>query len=540
MCRSCYIYGGIGERRILVVKRKAASAITLTLMLTSILTLAFNIQPVKAEPKTWIVDDDGPADFHTIQVAINHADNGDTVYIREGTYNENWQKIEIPVLGGYARILVNKTVSIVGENRDFTVIDGNGTTYAIMVMTNGVNITGVTIENASYAGICLYYYTHNVTISKNKVRHSYRGILLTGDSGYSNIIENEIVDNWAAGIDLSRSDCNAIYNNKIENNFVCGIYVGLSIRNSIRANNIINSDFGIALEEASYNTFYHNNFIDNERMQVSRYNIWDDGYPSGGNYWSDYVGVDVKSGPNQDLHGSDSIGDTPYVIDVNNRDRYPLMNPYGAPPPQTYSLTITTTVGGTTNPAPGTYSYTANSTVQVTAIPEVNYLFDYWELDSVNVGSVNPYTVLMDKNHTLKAVFSLIPPPLSVSISPLSASIIVGQSVTFTSTVSGGYTPYTYQWHLNGNPVSGATSNTWIFTPTTSGIYYVHLKVTDAKANTAQSGTARAEVAAVPVGGYSIPIKGQNTPNPLTLYLTLIAILATVFTAIRRKIPNKK
>jgi len=58
-------------------------------------------------------------------------------------------------------------------------------------------------------------------------------------------------------------------------------------------------------------------------------NVWDDGYPSGGNYWSDYTGVDVKGGPDQDLPGSDGIGDTPYVLDTNNRDRYPLTKPYG-------------------------------------------------------------------------------------------------------------------------------------------------------------------------------------------------------------------
>jgi hypothetical protein len=163
----------------------------------------------------------------------------------------------------------------------------------------------------------------------------------------------------------------------------------------------------------------------------------------------------------------------------------------GPPPPPTYSLTITTTVGGTTDPTPGTYSYTANSTVQVTAIPEANYLFEYWEMDSVNVGSANPYTVLMDKNHTLKAVFSLIPSPLSVSISPLSASIPMGQPVTFTSTVSGGYTPYIYQWYLNDTAVSGATMNNWNFTPIALGTYIVHLRVTDAYNSTVQSEIAR-------------------------------------------------
>ena len=87
------------------------------------------------------------------------------------------------------------------------------------------------------------------------------------------------------------------------------------------------------------------------------------------------------------------------------------MHLYGAPPPPTYFLTITTTAEGTTDPASGTYSYTANSLVQVTAIRNTNYVFDHWEPESINVGSVNPYTVPIDKDHTLKAVFSPIPKP---------------------------------------------------------------------------------------------------------------------------------
>jgi hypothetical protein len=75
----------------------------------------------------------------------------------------------------------------------------------------------------------------------------------------------------------------------------------------------------------------------------------------------------------------------------------------------TYTLTITTTTGGTTDPEPGTYTHTAGSTVQVTAKPNTNYIFNHWELDDEEVGSANPYTVTMDKNHTLKAVFSQAP-----------------------------------------------------------------------------------------------------------------------------------
>lgn len=127
------------------------------------------------------------------------------------------------------------------------------------------------------------------------------------------------------------------------------------------------------------------------------------------------------------------------------------------------------------------------------------------------------------------------PEPLSASISPLSASINVGDSVTFTSTVTGGTPPYSYQWYLDGTPVSGATSEAWIFTPTTSGVYYVYLRVTDDIGSTTQSETAHTTVATIPVGGYSTSIKGYITEKPLILYLTLVAILATIFTTIKRK-----
>jgi hypothetical protein len=71
-----------------------------------------------------------------------------------------------------------------------------------------------------------------------------------------------------------------------------------------------------------------------------------------------------------------------------------------------YQLTISSSDGGTTNPAPGSSWYDSGSSVSVTAIPSSGYKFDHWELDGTNVGSANPYTVNMDKPHTLKAVFT--------------------------------------------------------------------------------------------------------------------------------------
>jgi hypothetical protein len=67
-------------------------------------------------------------------------------------------------------------------------------------------------------------------------------------------------------------------------------------------------------------------------------NVWDDGYPSGGNFWSDYAGVDLFSGPLQNETGRDGIGDTAYVIDEDNVDRYPLINPWSPIPVKVFDI----------------------------------------------------------------------------------------------------------------------------------------------------------------------------------------------------------
>jgi hypothetical protein len=131
--------------------------------------------------------------------------------------------------------------------------------------------------------------------------------------------------------------------------------------------------------------------------------------------------------------------------------------------------------------------------------------------------------------------FLIAPLPLSVSISPLNASITLSQSVPFTSTVHGGLTPYSYQWYLDRNPVSSATADTWLYLPSTNGIHYVYLRVTDATNNIAQSETARVSVATVPVGGYTVSFNKQTTAGPLTLYLALSAMLAVFLVGVRRR-----
>jgi len=200
----------------------------------------------------------------------------------------------------------------------------------------------------------------------------------------------------------------------------------------------------------------------------------------------------------------------------------------------TYTLQIVAGPGGSTNPIPGTYNPIVGSTVQVTAVPSAKYGLDYWKLDGTNVGSSNPYNVLMNENHTLEAVFKALPPP-TVSIYPNSALISVGQNVYFSSTVASGTPPYAYQWYLNGNPVTGATSSTWTFTTNTAGTYAVYLKITDSATNTAQSKTASVTVITVTVGGTSFAYTKVQSVNPLALSLGALAALTLFFVSVRRK-----
>ena len=74
----------------------------------------------------------------------------------------------------------------------------------------------------------------------------------------------------------------------------------------------------------------------------------------------------------------------------------------------------------------------------------------------------------------------LVEIPLDVSITPTQLRMDLGQSQTFQSTVTGGTSPYSFQWYLNNTSVLGANSQNWTFTPNVAGHYKVYLNITDA------------------------------------------------------------
>ena len=193
------------------------------------------------------------------------------------------------------------------------------------------------LTNDEY-GIQVSSSTDSTIIMNDVVNNQNYGILIDGLSSNSVIIANNIIANNGTGLQLSSSnnvtlnlvasneegiitygDRNNIIANDITTNNKSGIQILSSQNNIIASNNITSNGNGIELS-SSHNALFHNNFINNTK-QAAPYpgysNIWDAGYPTGGNYWSDYVGVDINN---------DGIGDSAHVIDTNNVDWYPPMN----------------------------------------------------------------------------------------------------------------------------------------------------------------------------------------------------------------------
>jgi nitrous oxidase accessory protein len=353
--------------------KRMVSGIMLTLFLIGMLTLAFNIEPVKtqAEGKLLFFDDFNalitvPDDYPTIQEAINNANEGDTIFVRAGTY--------------YGHVIVNKTVSLIGEGANLTVINGNGWGRTVVVTANNVSISNFRIEEGGFdifADDCNLYisgsntkilnndivsclilvYVESTsfgnTIEHNNMAGGARGLLLHYSSG-NTIAHNHIAISGLCNVQALGSN-NTIHDNYIRNEGGWPLLLGersnvsrntivlatpwyqefscikiMGNQNTITNNNIISNATGITVE-CFNNTIYHNNFF-NYIAQVNTtspdyMNTWDNGYPSGGNYWSDYNGTDFYTGPHQNITGSDGLGDMPYTIDENNKDRYPLMKP---------------------------------------------------------------------------------------------------------------------------------------------------------------------------------------------------------------------
>jgi len=284
--------------------KKAVSILFIILCLLSALPLINREMSVKASPRTWTVDDNGPANFDNIQEAINNASSGDTVFVHIGTY--------------YEHVVINKTITLVGEDNNFTIIDGNKTNNVICIRANNVTVKSFTVTKSGmylYSGI-LVDHSMGCIIINNKVIYNYEGINLLYSR--SNVVCGNTISSNYEGILFYSSSNNVVSGNVILHNNFAGMSLYYSSSNVVCGNTILSNYPGINLALLSINnTIYHNNFNNTDQVWSESTNVWN--YGDEGNYWSDYARQDLNK---------DGIGDAPYDIDAVNKDNYPLMGTF--------------------------------------------------------------------------------------------------------------------------------------------------------------------------------------------------------------------
>jgi nitrous oxidase accessory protein len=212
--------------------------------------LSVDVPPAKAGTITV------PDDYLTIQEAVNAANDGDTIFVRNGTYVEN--------------VVVNKTVSLIGEDRDNTIVDGNSIGNVVSIIANNVSVTGFTVQNCATAYMSGGIHTSSLgnNISHNVVKNSLAipdacGIWLD-NSSHNTVYDNIVFSNGLAGIYLEDSNNNTISYNDVFSNPYEGIFLVSSDNNVLTSNEVsLNMDTGIYLMASENNTISSNYAIEN-------------------------------------------------------------------------------------------------------------------------------------------------------------------------------------------------------------------------------------------------------------------------------------
>jgi parallel beta-helix repeat protein len=241
----------------------------------------------------------------------------ETIYIRADGTVEGTDKIQRD--GDVYTLISDISGSIVVE-RDNVVLNGAGYRLQGDGNENGITLSevnNITVKNLKLSSFnigIVVMGSDNNTILENTITDNFRGLDLTAST--SNTVSGNYIANNTDGIALENV-YNSIVENTITNNSDIGIFLNGAGYNNIIGNNITDNNRGIVVSICYDNVIYHNNFVNNTNdVETNDSNdIWDNAEE--GNYWDNYTGLDSDG---------DGIGDTPYVIDDNTQDNYPLVN----------------------------------------------------------------------------------------------------------------------------------------------------------------------------------------------------------------------
>jgi parallel beta-helix repeat protein len=190
--------------------------------------------------------------FLTIQDAFNASNENDIIYVLRGNYSEN--------------IKINKSINLIGEDKNKTIINGAGSIYIISSLSNDVTISGFTLHNSK---IAIYVRGDNNTIKNNIIANTSNGIYLE-NSSKNNIISNNTLQNNFEGINFYNSSENQIIKNHIEHQKAFGV----SLWENSNYNIILNNTFIDDCKAVSLSRWCNNNSIIGNNMTRNSWGIY--------------------------------------------------------------------------------------------------------------------------------------------------------------------------------------------------------------------------------------------------------------------------
>jgi len=199
--------------------------------------------------KTLYVGGTGPDNYTMIQDAIDASHAGDTIFV----YSDSSPY--------YENLVIDKSLNLLGENRETTIIDGLSKETVVRIVVGNVTVQNFTVTNAE-CGVLV-----KKNISTNRINH----VIIT---------ENIVIDNALEGIALWHCEYLAVYENHVQNN-----------------------RWGVSLYGCHFTIVTRNNLIDNVTEFLTKENMhiyyWSDFYlfftnVLSGNYWDNWIGIFPK------------------------------------------------------------------------------------------------------------------------------------------------------------------------------------------------------------------------------------------------------